>query len=129
MGKRRPGGPELLPPHSPEPDPIERLWASMRCHDLGSRAYDEDDQYLLAAGPYTWRERTPEMLRSICACDRLPGAPESTRVIRMTCCYDYPVAAADARGDPGTAVAVKYGIPRVTGGIPNGRTRDEDGGE
>jgi len=68
----------LIPPYSPELNPIERLWAYMRSHYLSNRAYD-DYQHLLQAGADGWRELTPEMLRSICACDYLPGTPEIQR--------------------------------------------------
>ena len=68
----------LLPPYSPELNPIERLWAYLRSHYLSNRAYD-DYRHLLDAGADAWRELTPETLRSVCACDYLPTMPEKRR--------------------------------------------------
>jgi hypothetical protein len=60
----------LLPPYSPELNPIERLWAYLRSHYLGNRAY-EDYRHLLDAGAEAWQRLTPELLRSVCACPYL----------------------------------------------------------
>lgn len=57
-----------LPPYSPELNPVERLWAYLRARYLSNRAYD-DYQHLLDAGANAWRKLTPEILRSVCACD------------------------------------------------------------
>jgi len=57
-----------LPPYSPELNPVERLWAYLRSHYLSNRAYD-DYQHLLDAGADAWQQLTPEVLKSICACD------------------------------------------------------------
>lgn len=61
----------LLPPYSPELNPIERLWAYLRSHYLANRTYD-DYQHLLDAGADAWQQLTPELLRTVCACDYLP---------------------------------------------------------
>jgi transposase len=58
----------LLPPYSPELNPIERLWAYLRSHYLSNRVFHDYD-HLLAAGADAWRELTPAILRSVCACD------------------------------------------------------------
>lgn len=58
----------LLPPYAPELNPVERLWAYLRGHYLANRVFD-DYQHLLDAGAEAWRELTPELLRSVCACD------------------------------------------------------------
>lgn len=59
-----------LPPYSPELNPVERLWAYLRSHYLANRAY-KDYKHLLDAGAQAWRELTPELLRSVCACTYL----------------------------------------------------------
>lgn len=60
----------LLPPYSPELNPIERLWAYLRSHYLSNRVFD-DYQHLLDAGAEAWQELTQELLRSICSCSYL----------------------------------------------------------
>lgn len=57
----------LLPPYSPELNPVERLWAYMRSHYLSNRAY-ENYKHLLDAGAQAWQKLTPERLRSVCGC-------------------------------------------------------------
>lgn len=57
-----------LPPYSPELNPVERLWGYLRSHYLSNRAY-ENYQHLLDAGTAAWQQLTPEVLRSVCACD------------------------------------------------------------
>jgi transposase len=57
----------LLPPYSPELNPVERLWAYLRSHFLANRVY-EDHQALLDAGAEVWRKLPPKVLRSVCAC-------------------------------------------------------------
>ena len=61
----------LLPPYSPELNPVERLWAYLRSHYLSNRVFD-DYQHLLDAGAEAWQDLTPEVLKSVCACDYLP---------------------------------------------------------
>lgn len=58
----------FLPPYSPELNPVERLWGYLRQHYLANRAYD-GYQHLLDAGAEAWQRLTPELLRSVCACD------------------------------------------------------------
>ena len=60
----------LLPPYSPELNPVERLWAYLRSHYLANRVFD-DYQHLLDAGAEAWQRLTPELLRSVCACPYL----------------------------------------------------------
>jgi transposase len=57
-----------LPPYSPELNPVERLWGYLRSHYLSNRVY-EDYSHLLDAGAQAWRQLTPEVIRSVCACD------------------------------------------------------------
>jgi transposase len=58
--------PLFLPPYSPELNPIERLWASIKSHFLSNTAH-ADDQALLDAGCHAWDVLTPERLKSVCA--------------------------------------------------------------
>ncbi|MGH9669106.1 MAG: IS630 family transposase [Terriglobales bacterium] len=60
----------LLPPYSPELNPVERLWAYLRSHYLSNRAFD-DYRHLLDAGAEAWQQLTPDLLRSVCACPYL----------------------------------------------------------
>jgi transposase len=64
-----------LPPYSPELNPVERLWAYLRGHYLANRTFD-DYQHLLDAGAEAWQQLTPEVLRSVCACDYIPRDPK-----------------------------------------------------
>jgi transposase len=57
-----------LPPYSPELNPVERLWAYLRSHHLANRAY-RDYEHLLEASSDAYRALTPEIIRSVCACD------------------------------------------------------------
>lgn len=60
----------LLPPYSPELNPVERLWAYLRSHYLSNRVFD-DYKHLLNTGAEAWQRLTPERLRSVCACPYL----------------------------------------------------------
>ncbi|HLO40629.1 MAG TPA: IS630 family transposase [Phycisphaerales bacterium] len=66
----------ILPPYSPELNPVERLWAYLRSHYLSNRIFD-DYQHLLDAGAEAWQDLTTETLRSVCACDYI--TPELER--------------------------------------------------
>jgi transposase len=59
-----------LPPYSPELNPIERLWAWLKSHQLSNRVYADYDD-LLDAGSAAWNTLTTERLRSICHADWL----------------------------------------------------------
>ena len=63
----------LLPPYSPELNPVENLWHHLRSHHLSNRAYDDYD-HLVDAGSEAWRRLTPEILRSVCRCPYLERA-------------------------------------------------------
>jgi transposase len=63
----------LLPPYSPELNPVENLWHHLRSHYLSNRAYDDYD-HLLDAGTDAWRRLTPEVIRSVCRCPYLERA-------------------------------------------------------
>jgi len=60
----------LLPPYSPELNPVENLWHYLRSHFLSNRRYENYDA-LLAAGTDAYRKLTPEVIRSVCRCDYL----------------------------------------------------------
>jgi transposase len=60
----------LPPPYSPELNPVERLWASLRGHYLSNRVFD-NYQHLLDAGAEAWQQLPTETLRSVCACPYL----------------------------------------------------------
>lgn len=66
----------FLPPHGPELNPVERLWAYLRSHFLSNRVFD-NDQHLLDGGAEAWQQLTPERLRSVCACTYLTHEDES----------------------------------------------------
>lgn len=59
-----------LPPYSPELNPIERLWAWLKSHQLSNRIY-ADYNDLLDAGTVAWNTLTPKRLCSICRTDWL----------------------------------------------------------
>lgn len=63
----------LLPPYSPELNPVENLWHHLRSHYLSNRAYADYDA-LVDAGTAAWRTLTPEVFRSICRCAYLKRA-------------------------------------------------------
>ena len=56
----------LLPPYSPELNPIERLWHWLREHQLGNRIYINYDD-LFESGCRAWNTLTPERLKTVCA--------------------------------------------------------------
>lgn len=60
----------LLPPYSPELNPVENLWHYLRSHHLSNRAYRDYDD-LLDAGGAAWRALTPEVIKSVCRCQYL----------------------------------------------------------
>ena len=57
----------LLPPYSPELNPVENLWHYLRAHYLSNRPYEDYDA-LMAAGTDAYRRLTPEVIKSVCAC-------------------------------------------------------------
>jgi hypothetical protein len=63
----------LLPPYSPELNPVENLWHHLRSHYLSNRAYDDYD-HLVGAGTDAWRRLTPEVIKSVCRCPYLERA-------------------------------------------------------
>ena len=66
----------LLPPYSPELNPVENLWHYLRSHYLSNKSYADYDA-LLAAGTEAYRKLTPEVIRSVCGCNYLERAEQS----------------------------------------------------
>jgi transposase len=64
-----------LPPCSPELNPVERLWGSMRSHYLANRTFD-NYEHLLNASAQAWQQLTPGVLQSICRCNYIPRDPQ-----------------------------------------------------
>ena len=62
----------LLPPYSPELNPVENLWHYLRSHFLSNRSYEDYDA-LLSAGTEAYRKLTPEVIQSVCCCDYIEG--------------------------------------------------------
>lgn len=60
----------LLPPYSPELNPVENLWHYLKSHFLSNRVFDDYD-HLLDAGTDAWRSLTPAIIQSVCRCDYL----------------------------------------------------------
>jgi transposase len=58
----------LLPPYSPELNPVENLWHYLRSHYLSNRTYDDYDA-LLGAGTDAYRRLTPDVIKSVCRCE------------------------------------------------------------
>lgn len=63
----------LLPPYSPELNPVENLWHYLRSHYLSNRGYADYDA-LLTAGTDAYRRLTPEVIKSVCRCPYLERA-------------------------------------------------------
>ena len=63
----------ILPPYSPELNPVENLWHYLRSHYLSNRAYADYGALFEAVGA-AWRSLTPERLRSVCRCPYLERA-------------------------------------------------------
>ena len=57
----------LLPPASPELNPVENLWHYLRSHYLSNRTYADYDD-LLDSGTAAYRKLTPDVLKSVCGC-------------------------------------------------------------
>jgi transposase len=57
----------LMPPASPELNPVENLWHYLRSHYLSNRTYADYDE-LFNAGTDAYRKLTPDVLKSVCGC-------------------------------------------------------------
>jgi len=65
--------PLLLPPYSPELNPVERLWAWVRQHELSNRVLPADEELDQLLGE-VMLEIPPELIRSVCRCSWLERA-------------------------------------------------------
>ena len=63
----------LLPPYSPELNPVERLWLYLRQHYWSNRVYP-DIEALEEAAVSGWRAAClhPDKVKTICRCEYLP---------------------------------------------------------
>ena len=59
-----------LPPYSPQLNPIERLWGWIKKTYLSFKTYANYDE-IVDAGVDAWMKITPEIVKSVCACDYL----------------------------------------------------------
>lgn len=64
----------LLPPYSPELNPIENLFHWFRSHHTANRVF-ENYQHLEQAIGDAWRSLTKQRLRSICRCQYISATP------------------------------------------------------
>lgn len=63
----------LLPPYSPELNPVENLWQWMRSHRTSNQIFTDYDDLIDGVGG-AWRTLTRKRLRSVCRCSYLmPG--------------------------------------------------------
>jgi hypothetical protein len=65
-----------LPPYSPELNPVERLWAWLRSHQLSNRIYQDYDD-LLKETDRAWLTLDAQTIKSICACPWMQRAIQS----------------------------------------------------
>jgi len=66
----------LLPPYSPELNPVENLWHYLRSHHLSNRAYS-DYEALLDVGGDMWRKLMPEIIKSVGGCPYIERAEQT----------------------------------------------------
>ena len=57
----------LLPPYSPELNPIENLWHWIKSHHTSNRTFADYDDLMNGVGG-AWRSLTKARLRSVCRC-------------------------------------------------------------
>lgn len=60
-----------LPPYSPELNPVERVWAYLRSHQLSNRVYEDYEALFTATGD-AWNTLPPDTLKSICHTSWIP---------------------------------------------------------
>lgn len=65
-----------LPPYSPELNPVERLWAWLRSHQLANRVYADYDE-LLRETDRAWLTLDAQIIKSVCACPWMERALQS----------------------------------------------------
>ena len=60
----------LLPPYSPELNPVERLWQWLKRHSLRNR-FHEDIDAVMDSVQDCFQGATPQFLKSLCRCNYL----------------------------------------------------------
>jgi transposase len=63
---------KILPPYSPELNPVELVWLWLQEHQLSNRLF-ADQAELDEACLNAWNTLTPDRIRSLCRCDWLPA--------------------------------------------------------
>ena len=66
----------LLPPYSPELNPVENLWHYLQSHYLSNRSYADYDA-LLSSGAQAYQTLTKQTIASVCRCKYLERAEQS----------------------------------------------------
>ncbi len=66
----------FLPPYSPELNPVERLWAWLRSHQLSNRVFTDYDE-LLHETDRAWLTLDEQTLKSVCACPWIERASQT----------------------------------------------------
>ena len=66
----------FLPAYTPELNPVERLWAWLRSHQLANRVYADYDD-LLRETDRAWLTLTGSTIKSVCACPWIERAIQS----------------------------------------------------
>jgi hypothetical protein len=66
----------FLPAYSPELNPVERLWAWLRSHQLANRVYADYGE-LLRETDRAWLTLTASIVKSVCACPWIERAIQS----------------------------------------------------
>jgi hypothetical protein len=66
----------FLPAYSPELNPVERLWAWLRSHQLANRMYADYDE-LLRETDRAWLTLNEQTLKTVCACPWIERAIQS----------------------------------------------------
>lgn len=66
----------FLPAYTPELNPVERLWAWLRSHQLSNRVYADYDK-LLRETDRAWLTLSEPTLKSVCACPWIERAIQS----------------------------------------------------
>jgi len=64
-----------LPPYSPEPNPVERIWHYLRCHWLANSIF-RDLKHIMDAGEMAWQRFAADhgLIRSLCAVACAPAS-------------------------------------------------------
>jgi hypothetical protein len=66
----------FLPPYAPELNPVERLWAWLRSHQLSNRVFADYDE-LLRETDRAWLTLDAATIKSVCACPWIERAVQT----------------------------------------------------